>query len=148
MLLFYCHVTFTVHGATPHWTYVTHCLSTVFKSLFQGRICFFLLPCFPRSSLLCFLIKIPVFYRPTDVIFRHFFLSTPLQDVSVVFVISGLLHVYQRMMDREDESLLFVTHPGEMVGHLAVLTGEPLIFTVRAHRDCTLLSISKAHFYE
>ncbi|XP_072243295.1 patatin-like phospholipase domain-containing protein 7 isoform X1 [Leuresthes tenuis] len=70
------------------------------------------------------------------------------QDVSVVFVISGLLHVYQRMMDREDESLLFVTHPGEMVGHLAVLTGEPLIFTVRAHRDCTLLSISKAHFYE
>ncbi|XP_013865932.1 patatin-like phospholipase domain-containing protein 7 [Austrofundulus limnaeus] len=70
------------------------------------------------------------------------------QDVSVAFVISGLLHVYQRMIDREDESLLFVTHPGEMVGHLAVLTGEPLIFTVRAHRDCTFLSVSKAHFYE
>uniref|UniRef100_A0A7N8X0J0 lysophospholipase n=1 Tax=Mastacembelus armatus TaxID=205130 RepID=A0A7N8X0J0_9TELE len=70
------------------------------------------------------------------------------QDVSVAFVISGLLHVYQRMIDSEEESLLFVTHPGEMVGHLAVLTGEPLIFTVRAHRDCTFLSISKAHFYE
>uniref|UniRef100_A0A671UML1 lysophospholipase n=1 Tax=Sparus aurata TaxID=8175 RepID=A0A671UML1_SPAAU len=70
------------------------------------------------------------------------------QDVSVAFVISGVLHVYQRMIDREEESLLFVTHPGEMVGHLAVLTGEPLIFTVRAHRDCTFLSISKAHFYE
>uniref|UniRef100_A0A3B4XUP8 lysophospholipase n=1 Tax=Seriola lalandi dorsalis TaxID=1841481 RepID=A0A3B4XUP8_SERLL len=70
------------------------------------------------------------------------------QDVSVGFVISGALHVYQRMIDREDETLLFVTHPGEMVGHLAVLTGEPLIFTVRAHRDCTFLSISKAHFYE
>uniref|UniRef100_A0A4W6FQI7 lysophospholipase n=1 Tax=Lates calcarifer TaxID=8187 RepID=A0A4W6FQI7_LATCA len=70
------------------------------------------------------------------------------QDVSVAFVISGLLHVYQRMIEREEESLLFVTHPGEMVGHLAVLTGEPLIFTVRAHRDCTFLSISKAHFYE
>ncbi|XP_015235409.1 PREDICTED: patatin-like phospholipase domain-containing protein 7 [Cyprinodon variegatus] len=70
------------------------------------------------------------------------------QDVSVAFVISGLLHVYQRMIDREEESLLFVTHPGEMVGHLAVLTGEPLIFTVRAHRDCTFLSVSKAHFYE
>ncbi|XP_061585665.1 patatin-like phospholipase domain-containing protein 7 isoform X2 [Cololabis saira] len=70
------------------------------------------------------------------------------QDVSVFFVISGLLHVYQRMIDREEESLLFVTHPGEMVGHLAVLTGEPLIFTVRAQRDCTFLSISKAHFYE
>ncbi|KAM7392123.1 hypothetical protein PAMP_022756 [Pampus punctatissimus] len=70
------------------------------------------------------------------------------QDVSVAFVISGLLHVYQRMIDREEETLLFITHPGEMVGHLAVLTGEPLIFTVRAHRDCTFLSISKAHFYE
>ncbi|KAG7490969.1 hypothetical protein JOB18_046196 [Solea senegalensis] len=70
------------------------------------------------------------------------------QDVSVEFVISGLLHVYQRMIDREEETLLFVAHPGEMVGHLAVLTGEPLIFTVRAHRDCTFLSISKAHFYE
>nr|XP_046241990.1 patatin-like phospholipase domain-containing protein 7 isoform X3 [Scatophagus argus] len=70
------------------------------------------------------------------------------QDVSVAFVISGLLHVYQRMIDREDDTLLFVTHPGEMVGHLAVLTGEPLIFTVRAHRDCTFLSITKAHFYE
>ncbi|XP_053180826.1 patatin-like phospholipase domain-containing protein 7 [Scomber japonicus] len=70
------------------------------------------------------------------------------QDVSVAFVISGVLHVYQRMIDREEESLLFVTHPGEMVGHLAVLTGEPLIFTVRAQRDCMFLSISKAHFYE
>ncbi|XP_061133578.1 patatin-like phospholipase domain-containing protein 7 isoform X2 [Syngnathus typhle] len=70
------------------------------------------------------------------------------QDVSVAFVISGLLHVYQRMIDREEETLLFVTHPGEIVGHLAVLTGEPLIFTTRAHKDCTFLSISKAHFYE
>ncbi|KAF7659022.1 hypothetical protein LDENG_00004540 [Lucifuga dentata] len=70
------------------------------------------------------------------------------QDVSVAFVISGLLHVYQRMIDREEETLLFVTHPGEMVGQLAVLTGEPLVFTFRAHRDCSFLSISKAHFYE
>ncbi|XP_029915236.1 patatin-like phospholipase domain-containing protein 7 isoform X2 [Myripristis murdjan] len=70
------------------------------------------------------------------------------QDVSVAFVVSGFLHVYQRMIDREEDSLLFVAHPGEMVGHLAVLTGEPLIFGVRAQRDCTFLSISKAHFYE
>uniref|UniRef100_A0A8B9R8Z1 lysophospholipase n=1 Tax=Astyanax mexicanus TaxID=7994 RepID=A0A8B9R8Z1_ASTMX len=66
----------------------------------------------------------------------------------LLFVISGLLHVYQRMIDREDETCLFVTHPGELVGQLAVLTGEPLIFSVRAHRDCTFLSISKTHFYE
>uniref|UniRef100_A0A8C8J161 lysophospholipase n=1 Tax=Oncorhynchus tshawytscha TaxID=74940 RepID=A0A8C8J161_ONCTS len=70
------------------------------------------------------------------------------QEVSVQFVILGLLHVYQRMIDREEDTCLFVTHPGELVGQLAVLTGEPLIFTVRAHRDCSFLSISKTHFYE
>ncbi|PWA26828.1 hypothetical protein CCH79_00000776 [Gambusia affinis] len=70
------------------------------------------------------------------------------QEMSIQFVISGLLHVYQRMIDREEETRLFVTHPGELVGQLAVLTGEPLIFTVRAQRDCSFLSISKTHFYE
>ncbi|EGW07285.1 Patatin-like phospholipase domain-containing protein 7 [Cricetulus griseus] len=35
-----------------------------------------------------------------------------------------------------------------MVGQLAVLTGEPLMFTIKANRDCSFLSISKAHFYE
>lgn len=74
--------------------------------------------------------------------------SSDLQEVSIQFVISGLLHVYQRMIDREEETRLFVTHPGELVGQLAVLTGEPLIFTVRAQRDCSFLSISKSHFYE
>lgn len=71
-----------------------------------------------------------------------------LQEVSILFVISGLLHVYQRMIDREEDTRLFVTHPGELVGQLAVLTGEPLIFTIRAQRDCSFLSISKMHFYE
>uniref|UniRef100_A0A3P8WSZ4 lysophospholipase n=1 Tax=Cynoglossus semilaevis TaxID=244447 RepID=A0A3P8WSZ4_CYNSE len=70
------------------------------------------------------------------------------QEVNIQFVISGLLHVYQKMIDREEETRLFVTYPGELVGQLAVLTGEPLIFTVRAQRDCSFLSISKTHFYE
>ncbi|XP_058861582.1 patatin-like phospholipase domain-containing protein 7 [Acipenser ruthenus] len=70
------------------------------------------------------------------------------QDVTIRFVISGLLHVYQRMIDREEDTCLFITHPGDLVGQLAVLTGEPLIFTVRAQRDCSFLSITKTHFYE
>ncbi|KAM7093557.1 patatin-like phospholipase domain-containing protein 7 [Molossus nigricans] len=70
------------------------------------------------------------------------------QDVNIIFVVSGLLHVYQRKIDSEEDSCLFVTRPGEMVGQLAVLTGEPLIFTIKANRDCSFLSISKAHFYE
>ncbi|XP_058380613.1 patatin-like phospholipase domain-containing protein 7 isoform X3 [Diceros bicornis minor] len=70
------------------------------------------------------------------------------QDVNILFVVSGLLHVYQQKIDSEEDTCLFVTRPGEMVGQLAVLTGEPLIFTIKANRDCSFLSISKAHFYE
>ncbi|XP_073746140.1 patatin-like phospholipase domain-containing protein 7 isoform X2 [Callorhinus ursinus] len=70
------------------------------------------------------------------------------QDVNILFVVSGLLHVYQRKVDSEGDTCLFVVRPGEVVGQLAVLTGEPLIFTIKANRDCSFLSISKAHFYE
>uniref|UniRef100_A0A8C3KMZ2 lysophospholipase n=1 Tax=Calidris pygmaea TaxID=425635 RepID=A0A8C3KMZ2_9CHAR len=69
-------------------------------------------------------------------------------DVNVCFVVSGVLHVYQRKIDSEEDTCLFITHPGELVGQLAVLTGEPLIFTIKANRDCSFLSISKSHFYE
>ncbi|XP_058495644.1 patatin-like phospholipase domain-containing protein 6 isoform X4 [Solea solea] len=70
------------------------------------------------------------------------------QDVSLHFVLSGCLHVYQRMINKQEDVCLFVTHAGEMVGQLAVLTGEPLIFTIKALRDCTYLKISKSDFYE
>lgn len=70
------------------------------------------------------------------------------QDVNILFVVSGILHVYQQKIDSLEDTCLFLTHPGEMVGQLAVLTGEPLMFTIRANRDCSFLSISKAHFYE
>ncbi|XP_068606606.1 patatin-like phospholipase domain-containing protein 6 [Brachionichthys hirsutus] len=70
------------------------------------------------------------------------------QDVSLHFVLSGCLHVYQRMINKQEAVCLFVTHPGEMVGQLAVLTGEPLIFTIKAIRDCTYLKISKSDFYD
>ncbi|XP_032906655.1 neuropathy target esterase-like isoform X3 [Amblyraja radiata] len=70
------------------------------------------------------------------------------QDVSLHFVLSGCLHIYQRTIDMEDDVCLFVTYPGEMVGQLAVLTGEPLIFTIKANRDCIFLKISKSDFYE
>ncbi|XP_016890611.1 neuropathy target esterase isoform X1 [Cynoglossus semilaevis] len=70
------------------------------------------------------------------------------QDVSLHFVLSGCLHAYQRMVSKQEAVCLFVTHAGEMVGQLAVLTGEPLIFTIKAVRDCTFLKISKSDFYE
>ncbi|KAG7275336.1 hypothetical protein CRUP_035963 [Coryphaenoides rupestris] len=70
------------------------------------------------------------------------------QDVSLHFVLTGCLHVYQRMIDKQEAVCQFVTQPGEMVGQFAVLTGEPLIFTIKAIRDCTFLKISKSDFYE
>ncbi|XP_027487525.1 neuropathy target esterase-like, partial [Corapipo altera] len=70
------------------------------------------------------------------------------QDVSLHFVLWGCLHVYQRMIDKAEDVCLFLTQPGELVGQLAVLTGEPLIFTIKANRDCTFLKISKSDFYE
>ncbi|XP_030053025.1 patatin-like phospholipase domain-containing protein 6 isoform X2 [Microcaecilia unicolor] len=70
------------------------------------------------------------------------------QDVSLRFVLWGCLHVYQRMIDKAEDVCLFLTQPGEMVGQLAVLTGEPLIFTIKANRDCAFLRISKSDFYE
>uniref|UniRef100_A0AAX7VGS6 lysophospholipase n=1 Tax=Astatotilapia calliptera TaxID=8154 RepID=A0AAX7VGS6_ASTCA len=76
------------------------------------------------------------------------FLFSLQKDVSLHFVLSGCLHVYQRMIGKQEDVCLFVTHPGEMVGQLAVLTGEPLIFTIKAVRDCTYLKISKSEFYE
>nr|XP_060613420.1 patatin-like phospholipase domain-containing protein 7 isoform X2 [Anolis sagrei ordinatus] len=70
------------------------------------------------------------------------------QDVNIRFIISGMLHVYQRKIDSEEETCLFITHPGELVGQLAALTGEPLMFTIKANRDCSFLAITKSHFYE
>ncbi|XP_065436679.1 patatin-like phospholipase domain-containing protein 6, partial [Chrysemys picta bellii] len=52
------------------------------------------------------------------------------------------------MIDKAEDVCLFLTQPGEMVGQLAVLTGKPLIFTIKANRDCTFFKISKSDFYE
>ena len=42
---------------------------------------------------------------------------------------------------------LFSVTPGEMMGMLAVLTGEPSFFTTRAKSDLVLAVITKANFY-
>ncbi|KAG8434636.1 hypothetical protein GDO86_012847, partial [Hymenochirus boettgeri] len=69
------------------------------------------------------------------------------QGVGMHFVLSGCLHVYQDITGRED-SYIFETGPGEMIGQLTVLTGEPLIFTIRAMQDTALLCLSRTHFYQ
>ena len=38
--------------------------------------------------------------------------------------------------------------PGEFVGVLAVITGEPSFFNVKATKQCHVVIISKANFYK
>ena len=42
---------------------------------------------------------------------------------------------------------LFSAQPGEIVGALAVLTGEPSFFTLRSKVESKVVSISKNDFY-
>ena len=51
-----------------------------------------------------------------------------------------MMHLQQRS--------LFLAHPGEIVGGLAVLTGEPSFFSIRAKSSARVVTISKSHFYE
>ncbi|XP_069801426.1 patatin-like phospholipase domain-containing protein 6 isoform X2 [Dendropsophus ebraccatus] len=69
------------------------------------------------------------------------------QDVGLHYVLSGRLHIYQGLTGQED-SCIFVTSPGEMIGQLTVLTGEPLIFTIRAVQDTAYLCLSRDCFYQ
>jgi len=42
---------------------------------------------------------------------------------------------------------LFMAYPGNLVGALAVLTGEPSFFTIRAYSDVRLVYITKQDYY-
>ncbi|XP_052273112.1 patatin-like phospholipase domain-containing protein 7 isoform X2 [Dreissena polymorpha] len=70
------------------------------------------------------------------------------QDSSLMFVASGQLNVIQQYVgESAKEVKLFSAQPGEMVGALAVLTGEPSFFTVRAKTDAKVAIITKNDFY-
>lgn len=70
------------------------------------------------------------------------------QDASLTFVVCGGVYVLQQMIgDEKKETLLFVANPGEIVGSLAVLTGEPSFFTFRVKVDTIVVTISKTDFY-
>nr|CAD7268737.1 unnamed protein product [Timema shepardi] len=70
------------------------------------------------------------------------------KDVALVYLISGLLQVSQKMTDNHEEVSMFSAHPGEIVGGLAVLTGEPSFFTIRAKHYSRIALLSKNTFYK
>ncbi|ELU16432.1 hypothetical protein CAPTEDRAFT_138805 [Capitella teleta] len=70
------------------------------------------------------------------------------QDSHLFFVVTGELQVQQHLVGQEStQRTLFVVHPGEIVGPLAVLTGEPSFFTIRSLGVSRVIIISKNHFY-
>ncbi|XP_050303906.1 neuropathy target esterase sws isoform X3 [Anthonomus grandis grandis] len=69
------------------------------------------------------------------------------KDVALVYVISGALMVSQKVTDGEEEIHMYTSYPGEIVGGLAVLTGEPSFFTIRAKHLSRIALLSKNTFY-
>ncbi|XP_015840327.1 neuropathy target esterase sws isoform X2 [Tribolium castaneum] len=69
------------------------------------------------------------------------------KDVALCYVISGALIVSQKMTESEDEVHMFTSYHGEFVGGLAVLTGEPSFFTIRAKHFTRIALLSKNTFY-
>ena len=65
-------------------------------------------------------------------------------------VISGILIVSQRVSEGRDigqEVHMFSAHQGEIVGGLAVLTGEPSFYTIRAKHSSRIALLSKSTFF-
>ncbi|XP_064616209.1 patatin-like phospholipase domain-containing protein 7 [Liolophura sinensis] len=70
------------------------------------------------------------------------------QDCNLIFVVTGCLQMLQQVVGHsEQELVLFQGFPGDMVGTLGVLTGEPSFFTIRSKTDSIVAIISKSDFY-
>lgn len=69
------------------------------------------------------------------------------KDVALVYLLSGALLVSQRMAEGEGEVHMFTAYPGEVEGGLAVLTGEPSFFSIRAKHFSRIGLLSKTTVY-
>uniref|UniRef100_A0ABD2W0V5 Neuropathy target esterase sws n=1 Tax=Trichogramma kaykai TaxID=54128 RepID=A0ABD2W0V5_9HYME len=72
------------------------------------------------------------------------------KDVALVYVVSGSLVISQRVSegpDAGDDVHMFSAHQGEIVGGLAVLTGEPSFYTIRAKHSSRIALLSKSTFF-
>lgn len=69
------------------------------------------------------------------------------KDVALVYVLSGALLVSQKVAEGEGEVHMFTAYPGEVEGGLAVLTGEPSFFTIRAKHFSRIALLSKNTVY-
>ncbi|KAG1704472.1 Neuropathy target esterase sws [Nymphon striatum] len=70
------------------------------------------------------------------------------EDAMLIYVLTGSLNVSQKVVDKDDETHLFVAYPGELIGALAVLTGEPSFFSVTVRHPSVIGVISKNELYD
>ncbi|XP_050355923.1 neuropathy target esterase sws isoform X5 [Nymphalis io] len=69
------------------------------------------------------------------------------KDVALVYLLSGALLVSQKVAEGEGEVHMFTAYPGEVEGGLAVLTGEPSFFSIRAKHFSRIGLLSKTTVY-
>lgn len=69
------------------------------------------------------------------------------KDVALVYLLSGALVVSQKVAEGEGEVHMFTAYPGEVEGGLAVLTGEPSFFSIRAKHFSRIGLLSKTTVY-
>eukprot|EP00112_Aurelia_sp_Birch-Aquarium-sp1_P004396 Seg1497.1 transcript_id=Seg1497.1/GoldUCD/mRNA.D3Y31 product="Patatin-like phospholipase domain-containing protein 7" protein_id=Seg1497.1/GoldUCD/D3Y31 len=67
------------------------------------------------------------------------------KDCSLYFLVQGSLKIIQKA-DNEEQTL-YSAYPGELVGSLALLTGESSFFTIKAEKKSYIIIISKIDFY-
>lgn len=68
--------------------------------------------------------------------------------MALIYLLSGALLLSQKMTDNQTEVHMFTAHPGEVIGGLAVLTGEPSFFTIKAKHSSKIALLTKSTFYE
>ncbi|XP_052737339.1 neuropathy target esterase sws isoform X9 [Bicyclus anynana] len=69
------------------------------------------------------------------------------KDVALVYLLSGALLVSQKVAEGDGEVHMFTAYPGEVEGGLAVLTGEPSFFSIRAKHFSRIGLLSKTTVY-
>lgn len=71
-----------------------------------------------------------------------------LQEAALVYILTGSLTVSQHEPERSEDIQLFTAHPGDLVGGLAVLSGDPSFFTVRARHHAKVATVTRETFFK
>ncbi|XP_064123033.1 neuropathy target esterase sws-like isoform X3 [Macrobrachium nipponense] len=70
-----------------------------------------------------------------------------MKEAALLYILTGSLTVSQRLPDHTEDILLFTAHPGDLVGGLAVLSGDPSFFSVKAKHPAKIATITKETFF-